>query len=125
MNNGSAGIVWEAMGLWLVAVLAVDVQGYLGRAIQAVWIGRKVPSPAMTMTMPSDMIIVIAGLVYCSQSRTLGPRMGICGFHIAVGRLCRIRGNLTKGLLDRSLQPGDSVHARAVPVLRRCEQDGG
>ena len=73
----------------------------------------------------SDMIIVIAGLVYCSQSRTLGPRMGICGFHIAVGRLCRIRGNLTKGLLDRSLQPGDSVHARAVPVLRRCEQDGG
>ncbi|CAE7219281.1 unnamed protein product, partial [Symbiodinium necroappetens] len=36
---GSAGIVWEAMGLWLVAslsaVLAVDVLGYLGRAIQA------------------------------------------------------------------------------------------
>ncbi|CAE7227192.1 unnamed protein product, partial [Symbiodinium sp. KB8] len=42
---GSAGLVWEAMGLWLVAssgaqelpqaVLAVDVLGYLGRAIQA------------------------------------------------------------------------------------------
>ncbi|CAE7215369.1 unnamed protein product, partial [Symbiodinium necroappetens] len=42
VNNlmlGSAGIVWEAIGLWLVAslsaVLAVDVLGYLGRAIQA------------------------------------------------------------------------------------------
>ncbi|CAE7380155.1 ANK2 [Symbiodinium sp. CCMP2592] len=54
LNNlmlGSAGIVWEAMGLWLVAVLAVDVLGYLGRAIQAAWIGRKVPSPAMTIIM--------------------------------------------------------------------------
>ena len=56
---------------------------------------------------------------------TLGLRMGIYGFRIAVGRLCRRRGNSTKGLLDRDLQPGDSVHARAVPVLRRCEQDGG
>ncbi|CAE7272671.1 ANK2, partial [Symbiodinium sp. KB8] len=35
----------------LQAVLAVDVLGYLGRAIQAAWIGRKVPSPAMPMIM--------------------------------------------------------------------------
>ena len=50
-DAGKLGHRWEAMGLWLVAVLAVDVLGYLGRAIQAVSIGRKVPSPAMTMIM--------------------------------------------------------------------------
>ena len=48
---------WEAMGLSLVAVLAVERQpethslpdDALGRAIQAAWIGRKVPSPAMSI----------------------------------------------------------------------------
>ena len=103
---GSAGIVWEAMGLWLVAVLAVDVLGYLGRAIQAAWIGRKVPSPVMTMIVcvvpilgPRVDLLKDASSVKMQSLRrsTLGPRMGIHGFRIGVGRLCRKEGTRQRG----------------------------
>ncbi|CAE7224899.1 unnamed protein product, partial [Symbiodinium necroappetens] len=50
---GGAGLDWEVIWLWLVAVLATDVVGYLFRALQAAWMKRRIDltGPAISIVM--------------------------------------------------------------------------
>ncbi|CAE7515712.1 unnamed protein product [Symbiodinium necroappetens] len=50
---GGAGLAWEIIWLWLVAVLATDVVGYFFRALQAASMERQIglADPAISIVM--------------------------------------------------------------------------
>ena len=47
----SAGIDWEVIGAWLLALMVTDMVPFTARSVQATFLGLKMPHPAVPMAL--------------------------------------------------------------------------